>query len=84
MRIGLGYDVHQLVENRKLVLGGLEIPFDKGLLGDTIKQGKLIPILPEHQPVGGLPMYAVFPEKEFMPAKTRALISFLMQEMPLY
>ncbi len=35
MRIGLGYDVHQLVENRKLILGGVEIPFSKGLLGHS-------------------------------------------------
>ena len=35
MRIGLGYDVHQLVKDRKLILGGLEIPFDKGLLGHS-------------------------------------------------
>ncbi len=35
MRVGLGYDVHRLVENRKLVLGGVEIPFDKGLLGHS-------------------------------------------------
>jgi len=55
---------------------------DKGLLGDTIRQGKLIPILPGYQPIGGLPVYAVFPEKEFMPAKTRALINFLLEEMP--
>lgn len=35
MRIGLGYDVHKLVENRKLILGGVEIPFEKGLLGHS-------------------------------------------------
>lgn len=35
MRIGTGYDVHRLVENRKLILGGIEIPFDKGLLGHS-------------------------------------------------
>ncbi|MDP8203382.1 MAG: 2-C-methyl-D-erythritol 2,4-cyclodiphosphate synthase [Candidatus Tenebribacter mawsonii] len=35
MRIGYGYDVHKLVENRKLVLGGVEIPFKKGLLGHS-------------------------------------------------
>jgi 2-C-methyl-D-erythritol 2,4-cyclodiphosphate synthase len=34
-RIGLGYDVHQFDENRKLVLGGIEIPFEKGLLGHS-------------------------------------------------
>jgi len=33
MRIGIGYDVHPLVPGRKLVLGGIEIPFDKGLSG---------------------------------------------------
>lgn len=35
MRIGLGYDVHKLVEGRKLILGGIEIPHDKGLLGHS-------------------------------------------------
>ena len=35
MRIGYGYDVHRLVENRKLILGGVEIPFKKGLLGHS-------------------------------------------------
>ncbi len=35
MRIGHGYDVHKLVEGRKLILGGVEIPHDKGLLGHS-------------------------------------------------
>lgn len=35
MRIGSGYDVHKLVEGRKLILGGVEIDFDKGLLGHS-------------------------------------------------
>ena len=35
MRIGTGYDVHKLVENRKLILGGVEIPYEKGLLGHS-------------------------------------------------
>ncbi|SFC42398.1 2-C-methyl-D-erythritol 2,4-cyclodiphosphate synthase [Clostridium uliginosum] len=35
MRVGLGYDVHKLVENRKLILGGVEIPYKKGLLGHS-------------------------------------------------
>lgn len=35
MRIGMGYDVHRLVENRKLILGGVEIPYEKGLLGHS-------------------------------------------------
>jgi len=35
MRIGFGYDVHKLVKNRKLILGGVEIPYEKGLLGHS-------------------------------------------------
>ena len=35
MRIGNGYDVHRLVEGRKLILGGVHIPFEKGLLGHS-------------------------------------------------
>lgn len=35
MRVGLGYDVHKLVENRKLILGGVEVPYEKGLLGHS-------------------------------------------------
>lgn len=35
MRIGTGYDVHRLVEDRKLILGGVEIPYEKGLLGHS-------------------------------------------------
>ncbi len=35
MRVGIGYDVHRLVEGRKLYLGGIEIPFHKGLLGHS-------------------------------------------------
>jgi len=33
MQVGIGYDVHQLAEGRKLLLGGVEIPFEKGLVG---------------------------------------------------
>ncbi len=35
MRIGHGYDVHKFAENRKLILGGVEVPFEKGLLGHS-------------------------------------------------
>ncbi len=34
-RVGIGYDVHRLVEGRKLIIGGVEIPFEKGLLGHS-------------------------------------------------
>ena len=35
MRIGTGYDVHKLAENRKLIIGGVEIPYERGLLGHS-------------------------------------------------
>ncbi len=35
MRIGHGYDVHKLCEDRKLIIGGVEIPYEKGLLGHS-------------------------------------------------
>lgn len=35
MRVGLGYDVHKLVEGRKLIIGGVEVPHEKGLLGHS-------------------------------------------------
>ena len=35
MRVGMGYDVHRLVEERALILGGVEIPYEKGLLGHS-------------------------------------------------
>lgn len=35
MRVGTGYDVHKLAEGRKLILGGVEIPYEKGLLGHS-------------------------------------------------
>jgi len=35
MRIGMGYDVHKLVEERKLIMGGVDIPYEKGLLGHS-------------------------------------------------
>ena len=35
MRVGLGYDVHKLVEGRDLILGGVHIPYEKGLLGHS-------------------------------------------------
>ena len=36
MRVGMGYDVHRLVEERRLILGGVEFPYEKGLLGHSV------------------------------------------------
>ena len=55
---------------------------DKGLLGDTMRDGKLVPVLTGYQSIQNLPMYVVYPEREFIPAKTRALVDFLLEEMP--
>ena len=35
MRVGMGYDVHRLTEGRDLILGGVKIPYEKGLLGHS-------------------------------------------------
>ena len=35
MKVGIGYDVHRLVEGRRLILGGVEVPFERGLLGHS-------------------------------------------------
>ena len=35
MRVGIGYDVHRFAEGRKLILGGVEIPYERGLLGHS-------------------------------------------------
>ena len=55
---------------------------DKGLLGDTLRKGELVPVLTDFQTIGSLPIYVVYPEKEFIPAKTRALVEFLLDRMP--
>jgi|TARA_B110000114_G_scaffold31589_1_gene32561 molybdate transport repressor ModE-like protein len=55
---------------------------DKGLLGDTMRDGQLVPVLTGYRSIQNLPMYVVYREREFIPAKTRALIDFLLEEMP--
>jgi LysR family transcriptional activator of dmlA len=54
----------------------------KGLLGDTMREGKLVPVLAGYQSIGSLPIYIVYPERELIPAKTKALVDFLLEEMP--
>ena len=55
---------------------------DKGLLGDTMRDGQLVPVLTGYRSIQNLPMYVVYREREFIPAKTRALVDFLLEEMP--
>ena len=47
MRVGMGYDVHRLVEGRKLILGGVEIPYEKGLLGHSVAFSVSFLVLPQ-------------------------------------
>lgn len=58
------------------------ILMDKSLLGDTLKNGQLVPVLTDYQLVGNLPMYLVYPSRELVPARTKALVDFLVAEMP--
>lgn len=55
---------------------------DKGLLGSAIRDGSLLQVLTDYQVTESLPMYVVYPEREFVPARTRALVDFLIKEMP--
>ena len=55
---------------------------DRGLLGDAIENGSLVPVLTDYDSIESLPMYVVYPEKEFVPARTRVLVDFLLKELP--
>ena len=48
MRVGLGYDVHKLVEGRDLIIGGVQIPYEKGLLGHSDADVLLHAIMDAH------------------------------------
>ncbi len=47
-----------------------------------MRNGELVPVLQGYRSIESLPMYIVYPEKEFVPAKIRALVNFLLEEMP--
>ncbi|MEM8593663.1 MAG: LysR family transcriptional regulator [Pseudomonadota bacterium] len=55
---------------------------DRSLLGDRFEQGTLVPVLQGYQSFGNLPMYVVYPEREYIPAKTRAFVDFVLEHMP--
>ena len=55
---------------------------EKGLLGSAMLDGRLVPVLTDYQVTESLPMYVVYPDREFVPARTRALVDFLVKEMP--
>jgi len=70
IRIGQGYDVHQLVEGRDLILGGVNIPFEKGLLGHSDADALL------HAITDALLLASLFPDTaaEFKDADSRVLL----------
>ncbi len=60
MRIGTGYDVHRLSADRKLILGGVEIPFEKGLLGHSDADVLTHAVMDALLGASGLPDIGVF------------------------
>lgn len=52
---------------------------DRALLGPALASGQLLPLLSEYPPAPGLPVYAVYPAREWLPAKTSAMVDFLLE-----
>ena len=65
MRVGTGYDIHQLGPDRKLILGGVEIPFDRGLVGHSDGDAVLHAITDAALGAAGLPdIGELFPDDD--------------------
>jgi len=54
---------------------------DNAIISEDVEQGRLIKILQNYKPLSGLPVYVVYPAKDFIPARTRAFIDFLLTYM---
>ena len=64
-RIGIGYDLHQLTEGRKLIIGGVEIPYEKGLLGHSDADVLIHAIIDALLGAAGLPdIGTLFPDTD--------------------
>jgi len=77
IRIGIGYDLHRLVEGRRLVLGGIEVPFAKGLLGHSDADVVLHAIADAILGAAGLPdIGELFPDTDprYKDADSRTLL----------
>ena len=84
IRIGQGYDVHQLVENRPLILGGVHIPFAKGLLGHSDADALLHAITDALLGAAGLgDIGTLFPDTDpaYKGADSRLLLTQAMQRV---
>ena len=77
MRIGQSIDIHQLVEGRKLILGGVEIPYEKGLKGHSDADVLLHAII--ESIIGALETYKLMNEKGYKIGNVDAII---MTEQP--
>ena len=65
MRIGTGYDVHRLTEDRKLIIGGVDIPYEKGLLGHSDADVLLHAVMDALLGAAGLPdIGKMFPDSD--------------------
>jgi DNA-binding transcriptional LysR family regulator len=53
---------------------------DRALLGAQLVNGQLIPLLPDYSPATGLPVYAVYPARDWLPAKAAAFVEFILSE----
>lgn len=54
---------------------------DRALVRDALADGRLVALLPDYQPAAGLPVYAVYPARDYLPAKTLAFVNFLLAEL---
>jgi len=82
-RVGVGYDVHRLVEGRRLVLGGVEIPHPRGLLGHSDADVVLHAIIDAVMGAAGLPdIGELFPDTDALwkDADSRDLLSAVMKK----
>jgi len=84
LRIGLGYDIHPFVEGRKLFLGGIEIPYEKGLLGHSDGDVLIHAIIDALLGASGLPDIGIlFPnyKDEYKNIKSSILLSEVVYKL---
>jgi len=72
-------DAGALVEAALMGMGILLI--DGAMLGNALDTGRLVPLMPDYPPAPGFPVYAVYPARDFLPAKTTAFVDFLLEKL---
>jgi len=84
VRVGIGYDIHRLVAGRRLLLGGIEVPFDRGLAGHSDADVVLHAVMDALLGAAGLPdIGELFPDTDeaFRGADSRELLRLVMQRV---